>query len=319
MAQGWASSFTLLIVLRVLQGIGFAALMPLSITLIGDALKGESQLRAQASRQVAMTMGEFVLPLAGAGLVAISWHAPLYAQGALLLLALAGWIYLDDEKPRDAAVAASAARGEQTGYRHELTEVMRVPGMPAVLGAGFLRFWCKFGIVTYAPTLLVDDRGASALQAALVVSLSSLAAAATGTQVVRMLRHIAASRLLMLAVTLVGCSLFALAIVPAWQLALLLALVYGLGDGCLMVLQNAIVTEAAPPSVRAGLVGVNATTRNAGKLVAPLAIGAIALFAPIGVALAAVGASALLFVPVVQRVRPMDPALRPKPVPLPSD
>jgi ACDE family multidrug resistance protein len=314
MAQGWASDFTMLIVLRVVQGIGFAALMPLSITLIGDALRGERQLRAQASRQVSMTVGEFVLPLAGAGLVAISWHAPLFAQGLLLLLALAGWIFLDDER-HGRAVAAEPSRG----YAHELTAVVREPGMGAVLGAGFLRFWCKFGIVTYAPTLLVNDRGATALQAALIVSISSLAAAATGTQVVRAMRHVAASRLLMLAVALVGCSLFALAIVPTWQLALLLALFYGIGDGVLMVLQNAIVTEAAPASVRGGLVGVSAMTRNAGKLVAPLAVGAIALVAPMAWALAAVGASALVFVPIARRVSPLDGALRPHATPLPSD
>lgn len=303
MAQGFADDYALLIALRVVQGIGFAALMPLSVTLIGDALQGERQLRAQASRQVAMTLAEFVLPLAGAALLALSWHAPLLAQGALLPLALAGWLWLDDER-------APVARPPQPGYARQLAGVVREPGMGGVLTAGFLRFWCKFAVVTYAPAMLIQERGATAVQAALVISLSSLAAAITGTQVVRGLRHVAASRLLVLAVLITGASLLGIAAVPTWQLALLLAVAYGIGDGCLMVLQNAIVTEAAPPPVRAGLIGVNATTRNAGKLLAPLAVGGIALVAPISVALGVVAVVAWACVPVVARVRPLDGMLR---------
>lgn len=299
-AQAWAPDFETLLALRFVQGVGFGALMPLTVTLIGDALRGAKQLQAQASRQVAMTLGEFAMPLIGAALLAISWRAPLAAQFALLLLAVGGALVLDDEHQPGGASRA---------YARELTGAVRGPGMGGVLVAGFLRFWCKFALLTYAPTLLIQERGASPLEAALVVSVASLVAAVSGTQSVRVLRHVAASRLLATAIVLSGAGLIAIAIAPTWPLALVASVVFGVGDGWLMVMQNSIVTEAAPPAVRAGLVGVNSMVRNAGKLAAPLAIGAFVLVAPLSLALVAVAGTAWALVPVVARARAFDDAL----------
>jgi len=137
-AQAWAPGYEALLGLRFLQGIGFGALMPLTVTLIGDAFRGAAQLRAQATRQVAMALGEFVLPLAGAGLAAVSWELALGAQGLLLPLAVAGALVLLDTR---------SDRAGGTTYRAELVEAVRQPGMPAVLAAGFLRFVAKFAII----------------------------------------------------------------------------------------------------------------------------------------------------------------------------
>lgn len=300
-AQAWAPNFETLLALRFVQGVGFGALMPLSVTLIGDALRGAEQLRAQASRQVAMTIGEFMMPLIGAALLAISWRAPLAAQGALLILAVGGALVLDDERQPG---------GVSRAYASELTGAVRGPGMGGVLVAGFLRFWCKFALLTYAPTLLIQERGASPLEAALVVSVASLVAAVSGTQAVRVLRRIDASRVLVGAIVMTGTAVIAIALAPTWQLALAASVLFGFGDGWLMVMQNSIVTEAAPPAVRAGLVGVNSMVRNAGKLAAPLAIGAVVLVAPLSLALVAVAGTAWALLPVVWRAKAFDEALR---------
>ncbi|HEY6887559.1 MAG TPA: MFS transporter, partial [Solirubrobacter sp.] len=185
--QAWAGSSPALMALRVLQGIGFAALMPLSVTLIGDALEGAAQLRAQASRQVIMQVGELVWPLVGAALAAFSWRAPLAAQLALLPLAVAGVRVLDDH--------ATAVAQSTRGYARELAGAVRAPGMPAVLTAGFVRFWCKFAVVAYVPLMLVREAGASIGQGALVVAITSLFAALASTRVMPALRRVPASRL----------------------------------------------------------------------------------------------------------------------------
>jgi hypothetical protein len=77
----------------------------------------------------------------------------------------------------------------------------------------------------------------------------------------------------------------------------------------LTVVQNALVTEAAPASVRAGLVAVSGMTRNAGKLVAPLAMGALILAVPVPLAFGLVGAATLATVPLLRPVRRLDPLL----------
>jgi ACDE family multidrug resistance protein len=148
--QAFLEDYWALLALRFLQGIGFGALMPLSMTLIGDALRGAAQVRAQSHRQVGMALGEFVLPLVGAALATVSWQLALGAQGFLLPLALVGLLVLTDTR----------SEAVQTGYARELQVAVAQPGMPGVLTAGFLRFVCKFALVAYLPLLLVDG-GAS--------------------------------------------------------------------------------------------------------------------------------------------------------------
>jgi MFS transporter, ACDE family, multidrug resistance protein len=307
-AQALAPSFTVLLGLRVVQGIGFAALMPLSMTLIADAYRGSvEQVRAQASRQVSMTVSELVMPIAGATLAGLSWKAPFVAQGALIPIAIAGFLMLDDTR---------VDMGAKGVYRSELGVAMRQPGMTAVLLAGFLRFWCKFALVAYLPTILVQRHGASLTQAALVLSLAAGVAAAINLGVVRMLKRIRGSGLLTAAVVGVGASLVLFAFVPSWQIGLIVAVAFGISDGTLQVLQNAFVAVAAPERVRGGLIAVSGMTRNGGKLVAPLVVGGLILVVSPPVAFAAVGISTWLLVPALRPLRQLDRLLRPHDVEL---
>ena len=302
-AQALAPSFSVLLGLRVVQGIGFAALMPLSMTLIADAYRGSAeQVRAQASRQVSMTVSELALPLVGAALAGISWKAPLAAQGMLIPIGIVGFLILEDGR---------AEMGAKGVYRSELGVAMRQPGMTAVLLAGFLRFWCKFALVAYLPTILVSRHGASLTQAALVLSVAAGVAASINFGVVRMLKQVRGSLLLTASVLGVGLSLVLFAFVPTWQIGIVVAVGFGISDGTLQVLQNAFVAVAAPERVRGGLIAVSGMTRNSGKLVAPLVVGALILVVSPPVAFAAVGISTWLLVPALRPLRRLDPLLRP--------
>jgi predicted MFS family arabinose efflux permease len=243
-----------------------------------------------------MAVGEFVLPFVGAALATVSFRAALAAQGGVLLLGLAGIRILDD-RPHAPASA---------DYRHQLVAAVRQPGMSAALGAGFLRFVAKFALIAYLPLMLVDARGATLGQAALVLSVGSGVAAVVSLLVVRVVGRVRVSWLLMLSLVLIGAALVGFAVVRSWQLALAVAVLFGLGDGTLMVLQNALVTEAAPDAVRGGLVAVSGMTRNAGKLVAPLAIGAMVLAVSVPVSLAVTGLAIWLSAPALRSVRALD-------------
>ena len=295
-AQALVDDYGVMLGLRLLQGIGFAALMPLSITLIGDVYRGEAQLRAQASRQVATTGAEFLVPLIGAALAAWSWKAPLAAQGLILPLGLIALVVLDGRPHHDAA----------SGYARVLGDAVRQPGMRAVLAAGFVRYLCRFAVVAYLPLMLVQDRGASLAQGAIVVSLSSGMAALVSLNVVRMLRIASASRLVLAAIAGVGAALIAFGLAPTWQVALLVAVPFGIADGTLGVLQNAMVTEVAPGRVRGGVLAVSGMSRNAGKLLAPLAMGVFILVVSVPWSFAVMGLITWALLPALRSLRHLD-------------
>jgi hypothetical protein len=89
--------------------------------------------------------------------------------------------------------------------------------------------------------------------------------------------------------------------------ALAIGVAYGAGDGVLMVLQNTMVVEAAPGTVRAGLMAANGTMRNAGKLLAPLTIGVLILVMSPALALVAAGVVAWLVLPWLRSLSGLDP------------
>jgi hypothetical protein len=183
--------------------------------------------------------------------------------------------------------------------------------MPAVLSAGFLRFWCKFALVGYLPTILVSRTGASLTQAAVVLSLASGVAAAINVGVVRAMRRFAGSVMLIASVIGVSVSLVLFAFVPSWQVGVAVAVLFGLSDGTLQVLQNVFVAVAAPERVRGGLIAFSGMTRNLGKLVAPLAVGGLLLVVSPAAAFAIIGVSTWAVVPTLRPLRKLDGLLRP--------
>jgi MFS transporter, ACDE family, multidrug resistance protein len=300
-AQALAPAFGVLIGLRVMQGIGYAALMPLSVTLIADTFTSAEQVKAQASRQISLAMSEFLLPVIGATLAGISWRAPLAAQGLMVVFALFALFVLDDRR----------AHMHEGGYRGELGLALKQPGMPAVLSAGFLRFWCKFALVGYLPTILVTRTGASMTQAAVVLSIASGVAAAINFLVVRAMRRFPGSLMLIWSVIGVSVSLVLFAFVPSWQVGVAVAVLFGLSDGTLQVLQNVFVAVAAPERVRGGLIAFSGMTRNLGKLVAPLAVGALLLVVSPTAAFSIIGVSTWAVVPTLRPLRKLDGLIRP--------
>jgi predicted MFS family arabinose efflux permease len=246
-----------------------------------------------------------VWPIAGAPGAGLSGRAPLAAQGLLVLVAIWGLFVLDDRR----------APIHENGYRGELGEALRQPGMPAILSAGFLRFWCKFALVGYLPTILVHRNGASLTQAAVVLSIASGVAAAINVGVVRALRRFSGSLMLTASVVGVSGSLLLFAFVPNWEIALAVAVVFGLSDGTLQVLQNAFVAVAAPERVRGGLIAFSGMTRNLGKLVAPLAVGALLIVVSPAASFAIIGISTWAVVPTLRPLRKLDGLLRQTPDP----
>lgn len=82
------SSFPLLLALRVVQGIGFAGILPLTITIIGDMFRGTSQVRVQGHRAMVMQIGATGLPLIGGVLSSLSWQLPFFAPASGIIVAL---------------------------------------------------------------------------------------------------------------------------------------------------------------------------------------------------------------------------------------
>jgi ACDE family multidrug resistance protein len=299
-AGALAESYGSLLLLRFVQGIGFAAIMPLTITILGDTYRGLALLRAQSRRAVTVVGGDFAMPVIGTALAAITWYAPLLAQAAMLPAGVAGLLVLGPRQHE---------RRSPKDYRTGIGASLRQPGIPPVLTIGVLRFLFKFTMITYLPLLLVREHDMSLTQSGVVLGMSALTAGLASTQVARLLRRIRPSIVVACALAAVSTALAAFAFIETWPVAIAVGMAYGAGDGTVSVIQDAFVAQAADPSVRSGVVSVSAAAKNLGKLAAPLVMGALVAVISIAQAFLIMAGVALAGALVGSRQRALDQQL----------
>ncbi len=81
-----ATSFQAFLAVRFVQGIMFAGLLPLTMTILGDFFSGAELVGAQGRRSVAMSMGDGLLPVMGGLLVGAGWFVPWLGQAIAIPL-----------------------------------------------------------------------------------------------------------------------------------------------------------------------------------------------------------------------------------------
>lgn len=279
-AQGLAPSFVWLLVWRLCQGLAFAALMPLTVTVIGDAFSGLAQVRAQARRQISMAMATLAIPVLGAQLAALTWSLPFTAQSLTVVPGLLALVVLDRGTPEG---------GSRRGYMRLAFRSIRRPGFPSVLAVGFLRFVARFGIIAYLPLHLAREMGASLTEVGLIMGIATGLGFASALVAARLSSRLRPSWITTGAMVVSGAGLVGFSVSPGLAWAYVMATVFALGDGLIAVLQSSYAARGTPEGVRAGVVAVNGTARNAGKFVGPLLVGAVAVLVGIPGALAVAG------------------------------
>jgi MFS transporter, ACDE family, multidrug resistance protein len=279
--QGWAPSFDWLLAGRLVQGVAFAALMPLTVTVLGDAFSGLAQVRAQAQRQVTMAVAQLAMPVLGAQLAAMSWFLPFWAQAVSILPGLWALWVLDDRRGGDV---------KRVGYVSRAATAVRRMGFPSVLFLNFMRFFARFAVLGYLPLHLTRQLDASLIEVGMLIGVATGVAFVSAMAAARVSAIFPPSRVVLGALLALGSGLLGFSVSPNLLVAFAVAVAFALGDGLIAVLGSAYAAAGTPDNVRAGVVALDGTARNAGKFVGPLAVGAIATATGIAPALAVIGA-----------------------------
>lgn len=300
LAQAFVDGYAALLGLRVLQGSIFAAAMPLMLVIIGESWAATDQIGVLGRRAATVTGGELLFPLAGALLATLSWKAPFIAQILVVPLAVLALVALDDRR------SAPARRDVRVPL---LAVVRRRPNGVLIMAIGFARFLFKFAFLIYVPLLLVGDGGASVALAGIVVTIAAAATGGVAAVMPSLIRALRPSRALALAAACIAAAFAALAVTDDPYAACLIALVFGAGDGALVVLSDSYVLRAWTPADRPRVSAASQAARNLGKVVAPLAMSLAAALASIAAGFAVLAGAALLLAVSAVRLRALDGAL----------
>lgn len=279
------ADFETIIALRLLQGVGYAAVSPITITLLGDLFEGDAEAGAQGLRVVSVNVGGFVFPIITGALAAVAWNLPFL----LFLLAVpAGLLvlrWLPEIAPRADSEAPEAAEG---GQLRAVARAVRKPIVAGTLALGFTRFFMTYGVFTFLPILVTDHGIGVGVAGAVIGSISGVKVLVASQS--RRAFNLGRAGLLMAGALLVSGVMVATFSTAETLVAFLaLAVLYGLSEGVIAPLQKSALTQNTDGNVRASVVSVNAVLKNAGKTAAPVAMGVLISTRGIGDTFVAVG------------------------------
>jgi ACDE family multidrug resistance protein len=265
-----APSFSILLLLRLLQGIGSAGLINLAVVLIGDHWSGPERARLIGRNAAVLTVCLAVLPPLGGGLAELGgWRLTFAPYLFSLVIAAVAWRQLPIADPVEPITLGEQLRTARTQVRKPLVLTCVV--------AGFIVFMLIFGLfLTTLPVHLAGRFNLGPGLRGLVLGSPAFTSTATALSLGRLRGRWGAKRLLLVAAILYVIAFVAIGLAPSLLVLVPAALLYGLGEGIFIPTLQDVVAGAATPATRGATLAAFIGSARAGQTVGPLAASGVA-------------------------------------------
>jgi predicted MFS family arabinose efflux permease len=248
-----------------LQGVGFSAVIPLTIVLIGDLLEGDNEIGGQGLKVFLDRIGYLIFPPLGGLLATIAWFWPFAFYILTVPVGLAALVWMPETK---------AKSNEKTlTYLGDMLRLARHPRLLVAFSAGFLRFFLDYGFLTYFPLFLVRTHGISTATAGLLYIFFSAGAMITASQAGRIAAGRDKAHILFMAFVVSGAAVVAVPFVPGVWLVGCALFFYGLANGVISPMQKSLLTQNAPTELRGGIVSFDRLIQQVSKTTSTSVVG----------------------------------------------
>jgi ACDE family multidrug resistance protein len=264
-AMAFAPSFGWLLALRALQGVGFSAVIPLTIVLIGDLLEGDNEIGGQGLKVFLDRIGYFIFPPLGGVLAAIAWFWPFLCYALAIPLGLIALIWMPETKGKTS--------DKTTAYIADILRLTRHPRLVIAFSAGFLRFFLDYGFLTYFPLFLVRTQNVSTATAGFLYIFFSVGAMITSSQAGRIAAGRDKANILFLSFVVSGAAVSAVPFIHGVWLVGGALFFYGLANGVISPMQKSLLTQNAPAELRGGIVSFDRLIQQVSKTTSTSIVG----------------------------------------------
>jgi MFS transporter, ACDE family, multidrug resistance protein len=292
-----ARSFELLLALRLVQGMGAAALGTLNVTVIGDIYAGRERSAALGYNSSVLSVGTASYPAIGGALAAFGWFYPFALAflaipiGFLVLFSLRNPEPHNDQSLKD--------------YFGDVLSRLRDREVLGLLGTSLLTFIILFGPqLTFLPILMDERFGAPSYLRGAVLSGASLTTALVSSQLGNLTGWFSEKTLLKVAFILYAIALFAVSLAPNLWLLTIPAVLFGVAQGINIPNVFSLLNDHAPTENRGAFMATNGMALRTGQTVGPLLMAtAAATFGLTGAYLAAAALAVAAFALILTLVR----------------
>jgi len=255
--------FNLLMILRLVQGIGGASLFPLAISVICDIYSGKERTTAIGYNSSANQLGHIIFPAVGGALAMLGWNYPFLLATLAIPIGLLAVFSMDD----------SCLRNNQSFKEYLAGAFGSVKSKQAIglFATAVILFVINYGAyMTYLPFLLADSFGASSFLIGLILLVMYLASSIMASQLGRLAKRTSERKLMKLSLLAYVPTLIAMPLAPSIWTILLPIVAMGVLWGVAMPAMYAILAEVAPENCRAAFMAVDELFVRAGQTLGPI-------------------------------------------------
>lgn len=267
------TDFRIALSLRLVQGIGFAALGPIIITSIGDLYAGTKEATGQGLRFTTSGIVQTVFPLAAGFLVVLAWQYPFLLQAIAFPIAIGVYLWFEEpvdpeaDEPTETEDVRSQLRSLWSlATQRRATAMIIARGTPIVVWIGFM---------TYNSILVVRVLGGTPAHAGALAALGSLGYALSATQAGRITAYFGSRLHPLIAMNVaLAAGIVVVFLASALWIAYVGIVLMGVGFGVLLSIYRSIMTDMAPTSLRGGLVSLGEAMGRVTATLTPIGMGA---------------------------------------------
>jgi MFS family permease len=260
--------FKLLLILRLIQGVGVAPLGSLTVTIIGDLYSRKELVAAMGYNSSVRSIGSASYPAIGGALAMMGWHYPFILPVIAVPIGFLVLFNLKTPEPEN-----------EVHIREHLNIVwkkLRNRQVVGLLVIGIIIFVMLFGsYMTCFPLLLGNSFGLSSLIIGLIIASVSLIAAFTSSQLGKIIKLFSRKAILKISFILYALALSIIPLISQPWLFFIPVIIFGIAHGMNIPVIQALFAEAAPLKYRATFMSVSGMTFRIGQTLGPLLMGMV--------------------------------------------
>ena len=271
---GWASwkmdnPYALILMGRVLQGIGASGAMPIVLPLVGDIFRNDSEASATLGIiETSNTVGKVLSPILGALLASLVWFFPFFSIPIFCIISALMVMFLVKNKNKDEEI-------QQTfqDYWSMIKAVFRehAKWLIAVFVIGAILMFILFGFLFYLSSILEDKFHFEGVWKGVLLAIPllalSLASYLTGKKIKDHLNVM--KWVTFIGIILTGCSVIVMLLVDHHIYLLFIFLICGIGIGMALPCLDALITNSLEKDVRGTITSFYGAMRFIGVAAGP--------------------------------------------------
>lgn len=262
-------AFGVIILGRILQGIGAAGAMPIVLPLVGDLYKRDTVTsEVLGIIETSNTIGKVLSPILGAALTALVWYLPFFAIPLLALFSIV-CMFLFIKVPKNKTSTPLPFRT----YWQQIKAVFREhkTWLIAVFIIGAAVMFILFGFLFYLSSILEEQFSFNGVSKGLLLAIPlfalALASYITGKKIGDAVKRM--KWLIFIGVIICGMATLVVPFCQHYLPLLATFFVSGVGIGMTLPCLDALITENISKQIRGAITSIYSATRYAGVALGP--------------------------------------------------